>query len=150
MKKDIFREGTYQPRLIDSLPGDEAENRREVGKIFELARRFPDEAPACVGRVEEWLDAQIVGEWETERKLAFIEEHEREWKADATRFQRRLRRIAELVKAEEAAEREAERKAKEEARQRREDARAAKAAAGPGPRKRRRTSADADDGSSGA
>jgi hypothetical protein len=129
MKKDIFREGTYQPRLIECLPGDEARGRREVRKIFELARRFPDETPGCLPDVEEWLDAQIAGEWDTERRLADIKQRDREWRADATRFQRRVRRIAELVKAEEAAERLAERKAKDEAKLRREEERASKSSA---------------------
>jgi transcriptional regulator with XRE-family HTH domain len=114
-KKDINGDWDVRPRLIELLPGSEMRARREMKKLFDLARRFPDEVPGFVDQVETWIDLQIRGEWWAERKHSSPAVREREWNRESKALQSRLQRLMKLVKAEEAAEREAKRKAREEA-----------------------------------
>ncbi|HKP75056.1 MAG TPA: hypothetical protein VJT67_05900 [Longimicrobiaceae bacterium] len=61
--------GEWQLRrqLIELLPRGEEAAREELEKIFELARRFPDEVPESADLVWEWMDLQIRGEYWAER-----------------------------------------------------------------------------------
>ena len=113
-KRDVDGEWQLRPRLIELLPQSEMQARREMAKLFELARRFPDEAPDFIDQVERWVDLQIQGEWWAERKHSSFAVRQREWNRESRELQSRLKRLMKAVKAEEEAEREAKRKAREE------------------------------------
>jgi hypothetical protein len=61
--KPINGEWQLRKQLIELLaPGEDAA-RAELAKIFELAKRFPDEVPPTIDNVHEWMDLQILGEY---------------------------------------------------------------------------------------
>ena len=68
-KKSKNGEWEMRVHLFELLPPGEDEARAELAKIFELARRFPGEVPASAGRVHEWMDLQIRGEYWGQRHL---------------------------------------------------------------------------------
>jgi hypothetical protein len=65
------KDGAWQLRvqLIELLPAGEQAARDELARIFELAKRSPDEAPASVDQVHEWMDLQVQGEYWGRRYL---------------------------------------------------------------------------------
>ena len=59
------KDGAWQLRvqLIELLPPGEQTARDELARIVALAKRFPDEVPAFVDQVHEWMDLQVQGEY---------------------------------------------------------------------------------------
>jgi len=91
------QDGKWQLRvqLIELLsPGEEAA-RTELAKIFELAKRFPGEAPASVDAVHEWLDLQVQGEYWGRRYLDSFGKRKRQPKGKARRPRKRKDEAAE-------------------------------------------------------
>jgi hypothetical protein len=80
-------DGEWQLReqLIELLPAGEKEARAELARLFELAKRFPDEVPPCVDRVHEWMDLQVRGEYWGRRHVYGIARRERQRKGEAKR-----------------------------------------------------------------
>lgn len=67
--KPIDGDWQLRKQLIELLvPGEEAA-RAELAKIFELAKRFPDEVPPTIDNVHEWMDLQVQGEYWAHRWL---------------------------------------------------------------------------------
>ncbi|HYH79161.1 MAG TPA: hypothetical protein VEX86_05170 [Longimicrobium sp.] len=65
-------------RLIELLTEGEGLAREELAKIFELAKRFPDEVPKSVDGLHEWMDLQVRGEYWAEDYYGAIGRGERE------------------------------------------------------------------------
>ncbi len=65
-------------RLIELLSEGEGPAREELAKVFELAKRFPDEVPKSVGELHEWMDLQVRGEYWAEDYYGAIGRGERE------------------------------------------------------------------------
>ena len=80
-------DGEWQLReqLIELLPAGEKEARAELAKIFELAKRFPDEVPPCADPVHEWMDLQVRGEYWGQRYVYGFAKRERQRKGEAKR-----------------------------------------------------------------
>jgi hypothetical protein len=80
-------DGEWQLReqLIESLAPGEQTARAELAKIFELAKRFPDEVPASVDQVHEWMDLQVRGEYWGQRYVYGSAKRERQRKGEAKR-----------------------------------------------------------------
>lgn len=57
--------GKGRKRLIDLLPPGEDEARAALERLFDLARRFPDELPESAPKLLEWLELQVEGEYGT-------------------------------------------------------------------------------------
>ncbi|HEX8212615.1 MAG TPA: hypothetical protein VF584_20725 [Longimicrobium sp.] len=53
----------FLPPLSEMLPEGHAEARAEIGKIVELAKRYPDEVPASTDRLLSWLEKMIDAEY---------------------------------------------------------------------------------------
>jgi hypothetical protein len=81
------KDGAWQLRvqLIELLPPDEQTARDELAKIFELAKRFPDEVPAFVDQVLEWMDLQVRGEYWAVRYVDGFARRVRKRKGEAKR-----------------------------------------------------------------
>ena len=81
------KDGAWQLRvqLIELLPPGEQRARDDLAKIFELAKRFPDEVPAFVDQVHEWLDLQVQGEYWGRRHVFGSAKRERQRKGEAKR-----------------------------------------------------------------
>jgi hypothetical protein len=62
-KKAVDGDWELRQHLSELLPPNEEAARAELAKIFELARRFPDEVPGSVDAVQEWVDLQVRGEY---------------------------------------------------------------------------------------
>jgi hypothetical protein len=72
-----------RPRLITMLePGKEAA-RRELAKLFELAKRFPEEMPAQIDDLQYWMDLQVRAEYWAEEHFGAIARGEREHEPDS-------------------------------------------------------------------
>jgi hypothetical protein len=80
-------DGEWQLReqLIELLPGGEKQARAELAKIFELAKRFPDEVPPSAEAVHEWMDLQVRGEYWGRRYVYGSATRERQRKGEAKR-----------------------------------------------------------------
>ena len=80
-------DGEWQLReqLIELLPAGEREARAELARVFELAKRFPDEVPAFVDQVHEWMDLQVRGEYWGRRYVYGSAQRERQRKGEAKR-----------------------------------------------------------------
>ena len=65
-------------RLIELLATGEGPAREELARIFELAKRFPDEVPASIDQLHEWMDLQVRGEYWAEDYYGAIARGERE------------------------------------------------------------------------
>jgi hypothetical protein len=80
-------DGEWQLRkqLIELLPGGEKEARAALARIFELARRFPDEVPPCAEAVLDWMDLQVRGEYWGVRYVYGSAARERRRKGEAKR-----------------------------------------------------------------
>jgi len=81
------KDGAWQLRvpLIELLPPDEQAARDELARIFELAKRFPDEVPASADQVHEWMDLQVQGEYWGQRHVYGSAKRERRRKGEAKR-----------------------------------------------------------------
>jgi hypothetical protein len=60
-------EWRMRPKLIELLPPGKREAREALAKLFELAKRFPDEVPQTVDELHDWLDLQVCGEYWAEQ-----------------------------------------------------------------------------------
>jgi hypothetical protein len=80
-------DGEWQLRkqLIELLPEGEREARAELARIFELAKRFPDEVPPCAEAVLDWMDLQVRGEYWGVRYVYGSAARERQRKGEAKR-----------------------------------------------------------------
>lgn len=67
-----------RPRLMELLPSGEDPARKELSRLFELMKRFPDEVPLGIDRLHEWMDLQIRGEYWAEDYYGAIGRGERE------------------------------------------------------------------------
>jgi len=85
------KDGAWQLRvhLYELLSPGEQAARDELAKIFELARRFPDEVPESVDRVHEWVDLQVQGEYWGRRHLDSFGVRKRRRKGEAKRPRKR-------------------------------------------------------------
>ena len=81
------KDGAWQLRvqLIELLPPGEQAARDELTRIFELAKRFPDEVPASADQVHEWVDLQVQGEYWGRRYLNSLGTRKRQRKGEAKR-----------------------------------------------------------------
>jgi len=81
------QDGAWQLRvqLIELLPPGEQTARDELARIFDLAKRFPDEVPASVDQVHEWVDLQVQGEYWGRRYLDSFGVRKRRRKGEAKR-----------------------------------------------------------------
>lgn len=84
-KRTLDGEWEIRVRLIELLPAGEETARAELAKIFELAKRHPDEVPASVDQVHEWVDLQVRGEYNAERSLDAIGRRKRAPKGQGKR-----------------------------------------------------------------
>lgn len=77
-EQDDTRRWKARRRLIQLLAEGEGPARAELAKIFELAKRFPEEVPLSVDAVEEWMDLQVRGEYWAHDYYGAIARGERE------------------------------------------------------------------------
>lgn len=67
-----------RPRLIELLPPGKLKAREAIVRLFELAQRFPDEAPGRLDELHDWMDLQVCGEYWAEGYYGAIGRGERE------------------------------------------------------------------------
>lgn len=75
---DDRKQWKMRPRLIELLASGEGPAREELARVFELAKRFPDEVPPSIDRLLEWMDLQVRGEYWAEDYYGAIARGERE------------------------------------------------------------------------
>jgi hypothetical protein len=91
------KDGAWQLRvhLYELLSPGEQAARDELEKIFELAKRFPDEVPASVDQVHEWVDLQVQGEYWGQRYLDSFGARKRQRNSETKRPRRPRAKKAE-------------------------------------------------------
>jgi hypothetical protein len=85
------KDGAWQLRvqLIELLPPGEEAARDALARIFELAKRFPEEVPPSADQVHEWMDLQVQGEYWGRRYLDSFGVRKRRRKGEAKRPRKR-------------------------------------------------------------
>ncbi len=80
-------DGEWQLRklLIELLSPGEKTARAELARIFELAKRFPEEVPASIDAVHEWMDLQVRGEYWGQRYIDGFAKRTRSRRREAKR-----------------------------------------------------------------
>lgn len=77
LDEDKGKPWTRRPLLIRILSPGRDTARAELAKVFELARRFPDEIPPTADDLFEWIDQQVRGEYWAEEYYGPIARGER-------------------------------------------------------------------------
>jgi hypothetical protein len=77
-EQDDSKRWKARRRLIELLARGEDPAREELARVFELAKRFPDEVPASVDELHEWMDLQVRGEYWAEDYYGAIARGERD------------------------------------------------------------------------
>jgi hypothetical protein len=77
-EQDDSKRWKARRRLIELLAKGEGPAREELARVFELAKRFPDEAPASIDQLHEWMDLQVRGEYWAEDYYGAIARGERD------------------------------------------------------------------------
>jgi hypothetical protein len=77
------RKWRVRPRLLTLLPEGRFEARAALVKLFEVAKRFPDEVPLRLDELHDWMDLQVRAEYNAQEYFDAVGRGEREHDPDS-------------------------------------------------------------------
>ncbi len=77
------RKWRVRPRLLTVLPEGRFEARAALVKLFEVAKRFPDEVPLRLDELHDWMDLQVRAEYNAQEYFDTVGRGEREHDPDS-------------------------------------------------------------------